>query len=784
MADETRIERLLDRWEEGREAGREPTPEELCRDDPSLLDEVRRRIGALRQMDRSWFDLEETTPHGGKGASLHDDGRTIPELTGEISVEARYDDLEFVGRGGLGIVFRARDEELRRSVALKFMQAREAIDPAQRARFAIEAEITSRLDHPGVVPVYGIGSTSRGRPFYAMRYIRGADLDSAILEFHQTPNRDGVTGALARTGEPGTGTGESDTSRIRDFVTVSGRHRRLRELLGHYVSACKTIAYAHQRGVVHGDLKPHNIMLGRFGETLVVDWGQAIIVDRADVSAGSGEYTELRSDRQDSETSHSNRISPAYMSPEQARGERPGFPSDIYSLGATLFKLLAGRPAVSGNLTDLRDRVLRGDLPKPRSIDPRIPGALEAICLKAMSVDPAQRYPTAMALAQDVERFLADDPVTAYREPARDLLVRWMRRHRASVFAGFLFVAATVLLSLLTAVGLGVAARNESLARSNAEQAQLRAESHRQRNLALSAIFLSEAISNEIDLRWRILEAEATSPRLRELVAALNAAPEDADTRARLQAWLDGRAIGHREIAWKSWLVNDRSGIQQARSPVGDTIGRNFRYRDYFHARGKDLTGPELDAFDAEGSPILGGRQVHMSAVFFSDNTDTAMVAFSVPIWSGPPEEPGRSAIGLLGMTIEVGQFELPAEVRLLLVDTRNDQFEGLPGLVLHATGRNLARRDQLPPRLDGESLALAESLRRQRGGTSRMASPAREQIVPNFLDPIGGGRTLAALAPVLVQGRSDEIADTGWLVIVEDDSVSADPAASTDRSD
>src|SRR5690606_7438123 len=131
-----------------------------------------------------------------------------------------------------------------------------------------------------------------------------------------------------------------------------------------------------QRGVVHGDLKPHNIMLGRFGETLVVDWGQAIIVDRADVSAGSGEYTELRSDRQDSETSHSNRISPAYMSPEQARGERPGFPSDIYSLGATLFKLLAGRPAVSGNLTDLRDRVLRGDLPKPRSIDPRIPSAL------------------------------------------------------------------------------------------------------------------------------------------------------------------------------------------------------------------------------------------------------------------------------------------------------------------------------------------------------------------------------------------------------------------------
>ncbi|MEZ6109119.1 MAG: protein kinase [Pirellulaceae bacterium] len=669
--------------------------------------------------------FSDTADFNAANTPLSDDGRTIPELTGEVRVEGCFDELDFVGRGGLGIVFRAHDNDLHRDVAIKFMQAREANDPDQRKRFAVEAEITSRLDHPGVVPVYAMGTTVRGRPFYVMRYVRGSDLDSAITDFHAALSRTGPIPSRSHSGSRSDtqgGVNANEPERLPDS-TRQARNRRLRELLGHFVSVCKTIAYAHRRGVVHGDLKPHNVMLGRYGETMVVDWGQAIIVERTPDVMGSGELTELRPRTTEEDTSPSNRISPAYMSPEQARGERPSATSDIYSLGATLFKLLVGRPAVSGSLTEVRDRVLRGDLPRPRALSPWVPRALDAICMKAMSLNAEDRYPSALALANDIERYLADDPVTCYREPGRERLMRWMRRHRAVMFTTLISTLLIVIVSLLSAVGLGVAARSESIARSDAERASGLAERHRRRNLALSAIFLSEAIANEIDLRWRILEAEASSPRLRELVATLNENPTDSAARERLQGWLNGRALDHKEIQWKSWFVNSRDGTQQARSPLEEavTIGQNFRHRDYFHGRGRDLTSEELGD---EPPPILEGRPVHMSAVFFSRNTQTAMVAFSVPIWSDPPETLGRTPIGLLCMTIEVGQFEFPNEVQLLLVDSRENQFDGEPGLVLFATGNDLAQQQELPPRVDEETLDRAAQLRRARAGSARMSSP------------------------------------------------------------
>lgn len=781
MSDETQLDEMLDRWEEAQELGKTLTPEELCRDAPHLLKELRKRIAALESVGHKLFS--NTTTYQPAASPLKDDGRTIPELTGDVCVEGRFDHLDFVGRGGLGIVFRAHDNDLHRDVAIKFMQAREANDPDQRKRFAVEAEITSRLDHPGVVPVYAMGTTTRGRPFYVMRYVRGSDLDEAITDFHATLSHDSRSqrmGESSRASQSGSHS-NSDPDKGQEVGKVN-RTRRLRELLGHYVSMCKTIAYAHRRGVVHGDVKPHNVMLGRYGETLVVDWGQAIIVERTPEVMGSGEFTELRPRSAEEDTSPSNRISPAYMSPEQARGERPGPASDIYSLGATLFKLLTGRPAVSGSLTEVRDRVLRGDLPRPRSLRPWVPRALDAICMKAMSLDPANRYSSALALASDIERYLADDPVSAYSEPGRERMLRWMRRHRGMVLTGMVSTVIVVLLSVLSVLVLGIAARNESFLRGQAETEGIRAEGHRRRNLALSAIFLSEAISNEIDLRWRILEAEASSPRLRELVAELNTAPDNIEARERLQGWLNGRAIDHKEIQWKSWFVNTQDGTQQARSPIETavTIGTNFRHRDYFHGLGRDLKEEELGD---EPLPILAGRPVHMSAVFFSNNTNTAMVAFSVPIWSDPPETLGRSAIGLLCMTIEVGQFEFPDEVRLMLVDSRENQFDGKRGLVLFATGHALAREQELPPLVDEATLERAGQLRESRLGTSRMSSPQQLQINERFVDPITQHEGLAAIAPVMVQGRPAEIANTGWVVIVEDTS-SEDTEAELAASD
>jgi serine/threonine protein kinase len=164
-------------------------------------------------------------------------------------------------RGGLGEVFVARDQELHREVALKEIQARHD-DPRSRSRFLLEAEVTGGLEHPGVVPVYGLGAYPDGRPFYAMRLIKGDSLKEAIGRFHQAD-------------VPGRDPGE--------------RRLALRGLLRRFVDVCNAVAYAHSRGVLHRDLKPSNVMLGPYGETLVVDWGLAKVVGRP---AGSDGATE------------------------------------------------------------------------------------------------------------------------------------------------------------------------------------------------------------------------------------------------------------------------------------------------------------------------------------------------------------------------------------------------------------------------------------------------------------------------------------------------------------
>src|SRR5208283_3534697 len=170
------------------------------------------------------------------------------------SAGLRFTVLRPHAQGGLGAVFVARDEELRREVALKEIQERHADDPDSRARFLREAEITGGLEHPGIVPVYGLGQYADGRPYYAMRFIRGDSLHEAIDRFHKAdvPDRD-----------PGE------------------RTLKLRQLLDQFIDVCNAVAYAHSRGVLHRDLKPGNIMLGKYGETLVVDWGLAKIVGKS-----------------------------------------------------------------------------------------------------------------------------------------------------------------------------------------------------------------------------------------------------------------------------------------------------------------------------------------------------------------------------------------------------------------------------------------------------------------------------------------------------------------------
>ena len=347
-------------------------------------------------------------------------GTSVPTVGASTSSGQRFRILRPHARGGLGQVSVAQDVELNREVAVKEIQDHHADDPYHRARFRLEAEINGGLEHPNIVPVYGMGAHDNGRPFYAMRLIRGDTLKAAIARFHQAEG----------SGEPTLG---------------------LRELLRRFVDVCNAMAYAHSRGVLHRDLKPGNIMLGPYGETLVVDWGLAKSVDRPDLAtAREGRLVpSLASD------SAPTRVGKAlgtyeYMSPEQAAGrqDQPGVATDIYSLGATLYCLLTGQPAFTKS-DDIVERVQKGLFPRPRQVNKSVPPPLEAICLKAMARLPEDRYASAKDLAEDIEHWLADEVVSAYREPASVRLGRWMKRNRTLVSSlGVLLVTAVAGLSV------------------------------------------------------------------------------------------------------------------------------------------------------------------------------------------------------------------------------------------------------------------------------------------------------------------------------------------------
>ena len=338
----------------------------------------------------------------------------------------RYQALRFHAQGGLGEVHIALDRELGREVALKRMRDQYQGDPAGYQRFRREAEITAQLEHPGVVPVHGLVHDRKGRPCYAMRFIEGESLKDALRRLHAP-----------------------DATTRPDLA--------LRQLLTRLVTVCQTVAYAHSRGVIHRDLKPANIMLGAYGETLVVDWGLAQATGKEagewhrEAGAGSDRgCDELTGTRQALGT-------PAYMSPEQAEGRtrEVGPTSDVFSLGATLYAVLTGRaPYPETRAGEPLPQTRPRSFPRPRQVKPDAPRALEAVCLKAMAWRPEDRYASALAMAADLERWLAGEVVAAYSEPWRQRLGRWMKRRRtlvavvASLVLGLIPVLVTLLLLL------------------------------------------------------------------------------------------------------------------------------------------------------------------------------------------------------------------------------------------------------------------------------------------------------------------------------------------------
>jgi serine/threonine protein kinase len=319
------------------------------------------------------------------------DGAELPDLSG-----TRYRLLGQIARGGMGVVYAAEDEKLERRVALKVLEVPGAKGELA-SRLMREARVLARLEHPGIVPVHDVGTLADGRVFYTMKFVEGQRLDKYLERVKSIPDK------------------------LRIFLRV-----------------CEPVAFAHSRGVLHRDIKPANIMVGSFGEVLVMDWGLAKIVAQAAGDALQDADTVSESPKAISADTDTTRVSvitghgtvlgtPGYMSPEQARGEVEAVDgrSDVFSLGALLRFMLNER--------------------NPSGSPPRLDKSLEAICEKASAEKPGSRYTSVQDLALDVSRHLDGLAVAAYRESFFEKAARLYGRYRFFI----LLIAAYLLMRLI-----------------------------------------------------------------------------------------------------------------------------------------------------------------------------------------------------------------------------------------------------------------------------------------------------------------------------------------------
>src|SRR2546430_2571698 len=297
------------------------------------------------------------------------------ELLGELG---DYELLEEVGRGGQGVVFRARQKSLNRTVALKVISLGQWASKAHLKRFRLEAEAAARLEHPGIVPIHEVGERD-GQCYFSMKFIEGGQLDEVVK---QTPMS------------------------IRQAV----------ELI---TKVARTVHYAHEHGILHRDIKPGNILLDQKGEPHLTDFGLARLVES------------------ESSVTHTLEVlgTPSYMAPEQAVGNNAAISSvtDVYGLGAVLYQLLTGQPPFAGGTTYETIKLLLDTEPRqPRLLNPRIDRDLSTICLKCLEKDPKRRYPSALGLAEDLERWLGHEPILARRTGIFARGKKWVQRNPTS----------------------------------------------------------------------------------------------------------------------------------------------------------------------------------------------------------------------------------------------------------------------------------------------------------------------------------------------------------------
>lgn len=496
---------------------------------PSPADYETRFPGDTPVIESAFKCVGELDPIGARLDKLN---RTPPFK--ELSLTSRFQFRQFHAQGGLGVVYIACDDTLKRNVAVKFSRNR-LRDSADQRRLAREAEITGRLEHPGIVPVYATGFTDNGFPCYIMQLIEGQSMHDAICELHDSV-------AQKPGGNP--------------FYT-----RSFRRLLQSFISVCNTIAYAHDQRVIHRDVKPGNIMLGRFGETFLLDWGLAKLVVGDDEKSAQIEHQqeELIDEPVSAKpnTRPGQRLgTPAYASPEQASGNTTAHTerSDIYSLGATLYCLLVGKgPVDSREMTSVDSVEKLKSIPRPRELNGKVPRELDAICLKATAFDSQDRYASAEQLAQDLERYLADEPIDVLTDSWIRKVGRWGRKHPRMVSA----VATTVLVATVSlAVGSYVLGHNyRLLAKTNSN---LRIAEQAQRMAQTETMSTLRTLTDEVVQQW-LAKKEELSQEDHDFVESILARYQAfADSRPDQTGALDTRAEGYFRVGQLQQLLDNK----------------------------------------------------------------------------------------------------------------------------------------------------------------------------------------------------------------------------------
>ncbi len=413
----------------------------------------RRQAGERPTADEYLARFPDLDPVWLAGAVAGDDPRTVSAVdapaTAEVPLGTRvgyfgdYELLAEIARGGMGVVYRARQESLERVVALKMVRAGEFPTPAAGRRFRREVEAVAALDHPNLLPIHEVGEHA-GRAYYTMPLLEGGSLAARVKDYAISP---GATRADARSRQ-------AATARLLAMVA-------------------RAVHHAHQRGILHRDLKPSNVLLDAKGEPHVVDFGLARRIGSASSLTATGAVLGT----------------PSYMAPEQARGGTDvTTQADVYGLGAVLYELLTGRPPFKGvdaldTLAQVRDR----EVIRPGAISPLIDRDLETICLKCLSKEAAKRYDSAAALADDLDRWARGEPILARRAGTVERAAKWVRRHPTA--AGLSVVSVVAVLAaaggiVALAYSRTLEGKNRDLAAAKDDADGQRAEAEKQRGHA------------------------------------------------------------------------------------------------------------------------------------------------------------------------------------------------------------------------------------------------------------------------------------------------------------